>query len=207
MAVVYNIPAIPTVYKGRRYRSRLEARWGAFFDLCGWEAEYEPYDLGSWSPDFMIRGQDGQMIVAEVKPVTEPDADTLAKMHQAAREANVVSELLLLGVAPFNYDGHWYLGWLQEFETGGDAHPEGDGYVWVDGPDRLPSRPCFSRAPFNWYGDDPNQIDFCDGVGSFHGRITGHYDGGHWGQWRARPLHTPPDLWAEAGNLVQWRPR
>ena len=33
----YTIDSIPTVYKGRNYRSRLEAKWAAFFDLCGWQ--------------------------------------------------------------------------------------------------------------------------------------------------------------------------
>ena len=29
------IKAIETVYKGYRFRSRLEARWAVFFDACG----------------------------------------------------------------------------------------------------------------------------------------------------------------------------
>jgi hypothetical protein len=33
---------IVTEYAGARFRSRLEARWAAFFDLCGWRWEYEP---------------------------------------------------------------------------------------------------------------------------------------------------------------------
>ena len=35
-AMNYTIKAIPTTYAGVRFRSRLEARWAAFFDLCGW---------------------------------------------------------------------------------------------------------------------------------------------------------------------------
>ena len=31
------IAAIPTTYSGVVFRSRLEARWAAFFDLCGWD--------------------------------------------------------------------------------------------------------------------------------------------------------------------------
>lgn len=34
--------AIETVYKGCRFRSRLEARWAVFFDALGVEWEYEP---------------------------------------------------------------------------------------------------------------------------------------------------------------------
>ena len=50
----YNIKAHPTKYNGVQFRSRLEARWAAFFDLAGWEWEYEPIDLVGWSPDFKV---------------------------------------------------------------------------------------------------------------------------------------------------------
>ena len=35
MTFDYQIAAIPTLYRGRQYRSRLEAKWAAFFDLAG----------------------------------------------------------------------------------------------------------------------------------------------------------------------------
>ena len=50
----YDIRAKPTTYNGRLFRSRLEARWAAYFDLLGWAWEYEPFDLNGWSPDFAI---------------------------------------------------------------------------------------------------------------------------------------------------------
>lgn len=50
----YTQAAIPTQYKGVDFRSRLEARWAAFFDLVGWEWEYEPVDLPGWTPDFRV---------------------------------------------------------------------------------------------------------------------------------------------------------
>lgn len=50
----YTIKAHPTMYNGVQYRSRLEARWAAFFDLIHWEHEYEPIDLPGWSPDFRV---------------------------------------------------------------------------------------------------------------------------------------------------------
>ncbi|MCU0392675.1 MAG: hypothetical protein MUE81_16310 [Thermoflexibacter sp.] len=62
----YSIKSIPTHYKGRLYRSRLEARWAAFFDLAEWKTEYEPIDLSGWSPDFLI--DEAMPILAEVKP-------------------------------------------------------------------------------------------------------------------------------------------
>lgn len=60
--------AIPTLYRGRQYRSRLEARWAAFFHLIGWETEYEPFDCEGWIPDFAISCLDGPLLV-EVKPI------------------------------------------------------------------------------------------------------------------------------------------
>lgn len=44
----------PTWYGAVRFRSRLEARWAAFFDLQGWRWEYEPLDLLGWTPDFRV---------------------------------------------------------------------------------------------------------------------------------------------------------
>lgn len=50
----YKISAHPTQYAGVNFRSRLEARWAAFFDLRGWRWEYEPIDLQGWVPDFRL---------------------------------------------------------------------------------------------------------------------------------------------------------
>lgn len=55
----YRIKSHPTMYNGVQYRSRLEARWAAFFDLIGWQHEYEPIDLPGWSPDFRVVFQCG----------------------------------------------------------------------------------------------------------------------------------------------------
>ena len=71
----YNIKAHPTKYSGVQFRSRLEARWAAFFDLAGWEWEYEPIDFVRWSPDFKVTFPCGHSecptthtIFIEVKP-------------------------------------------------------------------------------------------------------------------------------------------
>ena len=66
------IKAIETVYKGYRFRSRLEARWAVFFDALGieWEYEKEGYDLGElgwYLPDFEIKLSNGDEWFVEVK--------------------------------------------------------------------------------------------------------------------------------------------
>jgi hypothetical protein len=54
LAMNYSISAIETKYKGVLFRSRLEAKWASFFDVLGWQWDYEPCDLPRWSPDFFI---------------------------------------------------------------------------------------------------------------------------------------------------------
>jgi len=59
------ITAIPTEYKGYRFRSRLEARWAVFFDACGVKWEYEPEGFALpngqfYLPDFLLHGCDGR---------------------------------------------------------------------------------------------------------------------------------------------------
>lgn len=53
------IKAIETIYKGYRFRSRLEVRWAVFFDAVGVPFEYEKegFDLGEstwYLPDFWL---------------------------------------------------------------------------------------------------------------------------------------------------------
>jgi hypothetical protein len=52
------IQPIETMYRGYRFRSRLEARWAVFFDAAGIEWEYEPdgyvVDGRRYLPDFWL---------------------------------------------------------------------------------------------------------------------------------------------------------
>ena len=68
-----SIKAIGTVYKGYRFRSRLEARWAVFFDALGlnWGYEVEGFTLGGddYLPDFLIKGGSHYPdIWVEIKP-------------------------------------------------------------------------------------------------------------------------------------------
>ena len=105
---------IPTVYKGYRFRSRLEARWAVFFDACGAKWEYEPegFDLGNgiyYLPDFVVYevdsihgwpfGSDGCIDKLYVEVKGDLNLSEIDKM----KLKNFPAPLLLLGPIP---DGH-----------------------------------------------------------------------------------------------------
>lgn len=184
MAVAYDIKAHPTVYGGRQFRSRLEAKWAAFFDQSGWAFEYEPFDLDGWSPDFML----GDHTLVEVKPISAPDQDTINKMTAAAVRAKWPGELLLVGVAPLfdMQDGPYIscaIGWL-----GGREYTLDDELLfWFER-----ASACIS----------PNgKTDYAHAYGSYTGRIFGaHYKENDWPE-DSRWLK---ERWDRAANLVQW---
>ena len=85
--------AIPTHYNGVNFRSRLEAKWAAFFDICRWPWEYEPLDLGGRIPDFVLGGSAWpRPVMVECKPCSSGDEllpyrDSLAELaHGWLRE-------------------------------------------------------------------------------------------------------------------------
>lgn len=83
---------IPTIYRGVQYRSRLEAKWAAMFDLLGWEHQYEPFDLDGWIPDFLIAGRQSPILV-EIKPVVSLPNDVVAEIGGQASD----HEMMILG--------------------------------------------------------------------------------------------------------------
>jgi hypothetical protein len=187
MAVAYDIKAIPTVYGARQFRSRLEAKWASFFDLCGWQFEYEPFDLGEWSPDFLLLGE--TKVLVEVKPITAFDKDTADRMERAAMSALWDGELLLVGVAPlFSSPCSWSsgaIGWLGEpaYSHSDVAH---DSFFFD---------PCPACIAPN------DSADFHSDTMAYVGRMFGA---------RYRENSYPPDsdwlkrLWDRAANRVQW---
>lgn len=153
MAFQYDISAKPTLYNGRLYRSRLEARWAAFFDLLGWKYEYEPFDLNGWSPDFLIKGFFSDILV-EVKPINEFNEEVANKITACSPKK---VELLLLGNEPL-FTAEWYpcIGWL--FESYDENGWGGQGW-----------------AESFWTHTFPtNQYGFGHTLGSYDCRITGN---------------------------------
>ena len=96
----YRFKAKPVIYNNIQFRSRLESRWAAFFDLIGWKYTYEPYDLEKWTPDFKLTTQAGTKFLVEVKPAELTDKTLRLKIGGATEFA---SGILLVSESPFNY--------------------------------------------------------------------------------------------------------
>lgn len=173
---------IPTKYGFVNFRSRLEARWAAFFDLCGWSWTYEPFDLPGWIPDFELSGPAGSCLV-EVKPVRT--IDEFQKVGVDVFAANPEGSVLVLGVSPL---------WDQHDAYGNGAAIGLTFFRDVDDRVVFDAQVIKKGAP-----DFP--IDLCSQLGSYQGVLAGHYDGHRIGA----PEHQIKRLWAEACNQTQWK--
>lgn len=122
-----SIHAIETVYKGYRFRSRLEARWAVFFDALGirWEYEREGFDLGElgyYLPDFWLDHIHGDAGVfegywLEIKPANTPIDDVVkAKCFRLAQSTGMTCTLITGSPWPDEYStimffgGYWKAG-------------------------------------------------------------------------------------------------
>lgn len=78
--------AIQTEYDGKRFRSRLEARWAVFFNNLGINYEYEPegFELESghrYLPDFLLKDDNGNPSCwIEIKGKL-PELEEIYKIH------------------------------------------------------------------------------------------------------------------------------
>lgn len=180
---------IATRYGGIQYRSRLEAKWAAFFDSIGWWHTYEPFDADGYIPDFMIQG-DAPLLV-EIKPaVTHRDFTDMSSYLWGRINGYWNHDVLILGLTPLPALGSQD-NWNSSAGLLGEHIQMDDSSDWDVGVAR-------------WF-----RCDKCDLVGvhhdnlSFKGRPCGHYDGSkHLGAVRIETLRT---AWNEAGNAVQWK--
>lgn len=210
------IASIPTIYAGVQFRSRLEARWAAFFDLVGLRWEYEPFDLAGWIPDFKIYDfplmrpsalatksdldfgpgallAHGGDVLAEVKPVTMC-CGALGTMDSA--------------------DGEVLTGQRAKI---GNSH-DVDIVVLGLGPIAV------AGTVFEYHLEETGYVSGCDGVAVLHdcwSAMWSNLKRRCWGQafWEVpRPDNIAEDahedhgesrmraLWVEAGNLTQYKP-
>lgn len=121
--------ARPTVYKGKRMRSRLEATWAAFFDRhqMGWKYEPRAFasELGQYLPDFYVVGSEGGAYV-EVKGVL-PDAAAVRRRMEIIYHSDPNAQLLLVVGPPVDQAPverwwwsarSWQRGWRAEWIPG-----------------------------------------------------------------------------------------
>lgn len=45
------------VFCNRTYKSLLHAKWAAVFKAFDWRTEYQPFEIGGWTPDFLFMGR------------------------------------------------------------------------------------------------------------------------------------------------------
>ena len=196
--------AIPTKYNGASFRSRLEAKWAAFFDLLGWKWVYEPFDLDGYIPDFVL--QFYRPLLVEIKPgftSTDLIADAADKIDRSGWEG----EALILGATPvlekseqWSHSGPSVFGALREVVYREDMPYSSDeefqkvkkdnGFGWWD-----------EAIPFHC-GCAAAGVGVHHTLGNFGCRVCKDHQGGS-------PEHDLPvsleKLWRQAGGATQWK--
>lgn len=185
MAIEYTIKAIETKFRSFMFRSRLEAKWAAMFELLEWEWDYEPVDFNGWIPDFVVYGD--QPVYVEVKPVLELPVDVAEKMQNSGcqDEMLIVGQKCLLGDRSDRDD--LCFGWVAE--SVGEVD-DSVSFWW-------------ERATFGRWRGGLGKIGFCHTVGQFYDRISGGYDGGCYGEIEVQADEIK-HLWAMAHNATRW---
>jgi hypothetical protein len=195
------VAAIPTKYRGVQFRSRLEARWAAFFDLAGWRWQYEAFDLNGWIPDFRLCGKVPALV--EVKPIDFSefsDAEAAFKYIEGLAR-NVITfrdrfrklrgyldhEIIVLGLGPAP----------SQITHAGFSVPI-LGYMLCEHKTGLEDWAAICA------GHGSHNLDYIAVNTSWRYRIGGQYDDNHDHLDFIRDSDVEY-LWREASNLVQWK--
>jgi hypothetical protein len=182
---------IPTMYAGVNFRSRLEARWAAMFNVLGIDWAYEPIDLPGWIPDFRV----GQWY-CEVKPeISDDGLDKHVAKIQRSVDEYLGADPSWLGVVMLGNtirdDGHVgsavtrnFGRWLWRHDDGEYAYPHG-------------IRPCEGCGRARLFGEHGLDLQLCGSC----------LDVPPDERPRVRPVTLPlRALWNHCGNLVRWEP-
>jgi hypothetical protein len=177
-----SLPAIETVYRHQRFRSRLEAHWAAFFDEIGWHWEYEPFDARHYIPDFVILGK--KPLLIEVKPgVCLADLEQHIPRLSRALSGIWGGDVLIVGsVCDLNHDP-------EPLTVGalGQTMLDENEWAWSEG--------VWSRCSC------PYPVGITSPCNSFRHNPCGYYEG------NVNSEDVPEDLedrWREAGSTVRW---
>lgn len=176
----YAIKAKKTKYRDYVFRSRLEAKWAAMFDLLRWQWDYEPVDFNGWIPDFAIYGK--QIVYVEVKPTVE----FLPNVARKIGSSGCSDDVLIVGQRPIvgYFCDSPAIGWISECASSGLG-------TW-------------GNAFLARWGSSANAIGFAHSFLSYQDRISGSYDGDHFYAVDEDYLQL---LWASAHNATQWWPK
>jgi hypothetical protein len=205
--------AIPTRYNGTNFRSRLEARWAAFFDLLGWNWEYEAVDRDGWIPDFLVMGSGASRIepvLVEVKPITFFDRTVAMRIERSLKLPEWVEDFDRRYTALTNTKDTDRL--LAEVRAAGptpkvllcgatliepdDSHRGAIGWAWYCGEWAVAEPRCYHSTNPPVWTVGPNGPFIHDYINGFHAPA------------RLIPrvaFEKAKGLWREAGNMTQWR--
>jgi len=192
------IAAIPTKYADVQFRSRLEAKYAAFFTSLGWNWAYEPFDLDGWIPDFIIHGKDENMLV-EVKPFTS-DLDAFVTKINTCKITPVEGQfkdiLFVTYEGPQPGDYAMQLGPLGEWYPPTETRRGGWGF----------DKSCVTL--FDGTAGGHGLWGICSMFNSYHCRITGIYNGSSGNQSSMSDESYVDSLkrrFRQAGNTTQWK--
>lgn len=173
-----------TSYGGIQFRSRLEAKWAAFFDGIGWRWEYEALDFPGYIPDFLFPDF-REPLLLEVKPEITDEAKRKIERCGWTGPAMVVGS----GPFPSNNCNGWALGHLSERNE--SAWNWEEGILACGSPsDKLVSHPC------------ENNLGMVHSLHSYHCRRCGGYNG----NVCASEIDVE-GIWRTACNATRWTPK
>ena len=202
------------MFGGIQFRSRLEARWAAFFNNIGWKYTYEPFDGDGYIPDFVIHG-DSPLLV-EVKPaVTRADFfDPVGKVESGLADV-WRHDILIVGADPIPD--------IDEYADRTASHPAAglvgqfwpscsSGSHWTDPSEpscrdcNAPTKPGWNFGTALWFNClKCDTVNVHHSIQMFTGQPCGHYDGdGYLGHIDATVIES---AWSSACNQVRWSSR
>ena len=200
---------IPTKYAGTQFRSRLEARWAAFFDLGKWRWEYEPSQELGWLPDFLLIGAN-HVVKVEVKLI-QWVGNGRAVIEQVANMAGLDKVRRYIANQPsVRYCQTCTAKHTQDILVLG-SYPHFPDQIHIVSSAMLGVflREQWGQADIAYFGagNALRNLDFYAANGSYEYRMGG--EGGAWsGRGHLPPCDdqiTVPKLRCAAGNIVQWR--